>query len=149
MKEQGLIMGLLNKLEETGEMELFIEKTESFLDNVDLNRAFNDWLDEKYDLSNAGDIFCNLAASEVLYDYDLNTYERERDYWIEDNESLIEINGQFYWIDDIAQSLEKFNRSGAKLERIKLLLENLRNKEPELFNNFNYSELLQLERIVS
>ncbi len=147
MDQYDQIMYFLKKLEETGEMELFIEKTGSFPDNVDLESSFNEWLDDQYDLRNAGDIFNNISPSEALHNLDYSTYCNEQNHWAEDNEHLVEIRGQYYWIDDIAQALNDFDAPGIKLERIKHIVEQIIEADPEIF--IKIPKMMNLKKLVS
>ncbi len=147
MTQYDEIMDFLNKLEETGEMRLFVEKIRSKLDDVPLNEAFDEYLDDQYDLSNAGDIFSDIAPSEALYALDYSTYCNERDHWAEGNEHLIEIKDQYYWIDNISQALDDFDAPGIKLERIKHIVEQIIEADSEIF--IKIPKMMILKKLVS
>lgn len=146
-QEKQQLFDEFDTMQELGIFDLFKERVGDRLSPIRIDDAFDEYLDEEYDLSDAGDIFRNINPSEVLKDFDSMTYEDEQKEWLEQNESMIQIDYQYYWIDDVFAVMDEFDTPEQRLYQVKKLINELHNTANILFHE--NSTLIKIFKIVN
>lgn len=146
-QEKQQLFDEFDTMQELGIFDFFKERVGNRLSPIRVDDAFDEYLDEEYDLSDAGDIFRNINPSEVLKDFDSMTYEDEQKEWLEQNESMIQIDYQYYWIDDVFAVMDEFDTPEQRLYQVKKLINELHNTVNILFHE--NSTLIKIFKIVN
>lgn len=76
------------------------DKVKDDLTELDVNRMYDEFLNECYDMSLVGGLFSHMLASKVLEECDPVAYRCGFTDWL-DGESLYEVDGEYYRSSDL------------------------------------------------
>lgn len=129
----------LRQIEEANLIDSFVEYLQRTTHPVDKSTRyleFDKYLDTKYDLSKAGEIFSQegIIASDVLFQMCKDVYEEEFEYWITNNQDdFIEFDSEYYDMREVYQTAKEFVQDYYPL----ILIQSLESKIANNFHTFS------------